>query len=130
MQVHKHFQVLLVRAELVDALEVVVEEECALPEGDEFTIAILGDLHLDPRKMEDYDTGRQHFKPIIEDAQSRGIPIKLVSLGDLGESKSVDPDNTDELFAGTTACHELAHDFLQGFGADVNDITPLSMTLQ
>jgi hypothetical protein len=98
-----------------------VEEECALPEGDEFTIAIIGDLHLDPRKMEDYQTGRQHFQPIIDDAKNRGIPMRLVSLGDLGESKSVDPESTDELFAGTTACHELAHDFLQGFGADANE---------
>ena len=28
------------------------------------------------------------------------------------ETKSVDPDNTAELFAGTTACHELAAGFL------------------
>merc|ERR1719453_1675031 len=76
---------------------------------------------MDPRKMEDYYTGRDHLKPIIEDAAARGVPCHLISLGDLGESKSVDPDNTDELFAGTTACHELAHDFLQGFGATENE---------
>lgn len=50
----------------------VEEEECELPADDEFTVAILGDLHLDPRKMDDYYTGRGHFFPILEDAQSRG----------------------------------------------------------
>jgi len=94
----------------------VEEEECELPEEDEFTVAVLGDLHLDPRKMEDYETGRGHFLPIIEDAQRRGVATALVSLGDLGESKSVDPENTQELFAGTTACHELAAGYLSSFG--------------
>ena len=78
----------------------VEEEECELPEEGEFTVAILGDLHLDPRKLEDYETGRGHFLPIIEDAQRRGVATALISLGDLGESKSVDPENTQELFAG------------------------------
>jgi len=92
------------------------EEVCNIPGDDEFTIAILGDLHLDPRKMEDYFVGREHFQPILEDAQSRGVGTALVSLGDLGESKSVKPDETDELFAGTTECHELAAEFLSSFG--------------
>lgn len=39
------------------------EEVCNIPDDDEFTVAILGDLHLDPRKMEDYFTGREHFEP-------------------------------------------------------------------
>ena len=67
----------------------VEEEECEVPGDDEFMIAVLGDLHLDPRKMEDYQTGREHFLPILEDAKSRGVATALVSLGDLGESKSV-----------------------------------------
>jgi len=66
--------------------------------------------------MEDYYTGRSHIIPILEDAQSRGVNAALVSLGDLGESKSVRPDETDELFAGTTECHELAAEFLGSFG--------------
>jgi len=99
-----------------DKLCDVVEEECELPGDDEFTVAILGDLHFDPRKMEDYYTGREHFLPILEDAQGRGVATALVSLGDLGESKSVRPDETDELFAGTTECHELAAGFLSSFG--------------
>uniref|UniRef100_A0A7S4BJC5 EF-hand domain-containing protein n=1 Tax=Chrysotila carterae TaxID=13221 RepID=A0A7S4BJC5_CHRCT len=92
------------------------EEACELPEDDEFTVAILGDLHLDPRKMEDYYAGREHFKPILEDATARGVNAALVSLGDLGESKSVRPEETAELFAGTSECHELAADFLGSFG--------------
>ena len=78
--------------------------------------AILGDLHIDPRKMEDYYEGRSHFLPVIEDATSRGVNAALVSLGDLGESKSVRPEETQELFAGTSECHEMAAEFLSSFG--------------
>jgi len=45
------------------------EEEadvCELPGDDDFAVAILGDLHFDPRKMDDYYKGREHFIPIIE----------------------------------------------------------------
>ena len=62
-----------------------------------FTLAILGDLHMDPRKMEDYETGRGHVVPILDDAKNRGVKTALVSLGDLGESKSVRPEETAEL---------------------------------
>jgi len=96
--------------------ETAEEEVCEVPGDDEFTVAVLGDLHLDPRKMEDYESGRKHFLPILEDAKSRGVAAALVSLGDLGESKSVRPHETDELFAGTTACHELAAEYLSSFG--------------
>lgn len=91
-------------------------EECELPSEDEFVVGILGDLHIDPRAMEDYSTGRDHFLPIITDAQQRGVNVAMVSLGDLGESKSVRPKETTELFAGTTECHEMAADFLSSFG--------------
>jgi hypothetical protein len=57
------------------------------------------------------------MKPIIEDAATKGVNVAVVSLGDLGESKSVRPTETDELFAGTTACHELAAQYLSSFGA-------------
>jgi hypothetical protein len=72
---------------------------------------------INPRKMEDYGTGRSHFVPIIQDAKKVGVSAFVISLGDLGESKSVYPDKTNELFAGTTECHELAHQFLSSFGA-------------
>jgi 3',5'-cyclic AMP phosphodiesterase CpdA len=86
--------------------------------GTDFTVAILGDLHIDPRKMEDYEVGRAQFLPILEEAKKlQGDDnVALVSLGDLGESKSVRPEETSELFAGTTECHELAAEFLGSFG--------------
>ena len=94
----------------------VEDEICELPGEDEFTVCILGDLHFDPRTMDDYMEGRSHFLPIIEDAKQKGVGCAVVSLGDLGESKSVRPDETDELFAGTTECHEFAADFLGSWG--------------
>eukprot|EP00980_Cylindrotheca_fusiformis_P003005 scaffold695_cov113-Cylindrotheca_fusiformis.AAC.2 len=86
--------------------------------ADEFCVGVLGDLHIDPRIMEDYETGRNQFLKILDDAKSRlnEENVAIVSLGDLGESKSVRPEETSELFAGTTECHELAADFLTGFG--------------
>ena len=84
--------------------------------ADQFTVAVLGDLHMDPRKMEDYEIGRDHFKPIFEKSKEEHGNVALVSLGDLGESKSVRPKETSELFAGTTECHELAAEYLTSFG--------------
>jgi len=87
--------------------------------ADEFTVGVLGDLHIDPRIMEDYEVGKSQWLKIFEDAKSSGIPdsnVALVSLGDLGESKSVRPEETKELFAGTTECHELAASYLGSFG--------------
>lgn len=68
--------------------------------------------------MEDYATGRSHFLPILEEAKSKHGNAAIVSLGDLGESKSVRPEETSELFAGTTECHEMAAEFLGSFGVD------------
>eukprot|EP00526_Cylindrotheca_closterium_P005915 CAMPEP_0113627750 /NCGR_PEP_ID=MMETSP0017_2-20120614/14375_1 /TAXON_ID=2856 /ORGANISM="Cylindrotheca closterium" /LENGTH=562 /DNA_ID=CAMNT_0000538023 /DNA_START=147 /DNA_END=1835 /DNA_ORIENTATION=- /assembly_acc=CAM_ASM_000147 len=86
--------------------------------ADEFCVGILGDLHIDPRVMEDYETGRSQWLNILDEAKTNvgEEQVSVVSLGDLGESKSVRPDETSELFAGTTECHELAADFLGGFG--------------
>jgi Calcineurin-like phosphoesterase len=81
-----------------------------------FTAAILGDLHLDPRYMGDYENGRRHFEPILKDKNGNPRPNTcVVSLGDLGESKSISPETTSELFAGTTACFKLAREYLDGF---------------
>uniref|UniRef100_A0A7S0Q9T2 EF-hand domain-containing protein n=1 Tax=Coccolithus braarudii TaxID=221442 RepID=A0A7S0Q9T2_9EUKA len=98
--------------------QLCAEDECEIPSEDEFTVAILGDLHIDPRKMDDYYKGREDFLPIIQDAKQRGVACAVVSLGDLGESKSVRPEETQELFAGTTECHEMAAEFLGSFGVD------------
>lgn len=84
--------------------------------SDEFTVAVLGDLHMDPRKMTDYEVGRSQFLPILEEAKAKHGNVALCSLGDLGESKSVRPTETSELFAGTTECHEMAAEYLGSFG--------------
>jgi len=86
--------------------------------SDEFTVAVLGDLHIDPRKMEDYEIGRDQWMPILNEAKEKHGNAALVSLGDLGESKNCDhnPNNPSELFAGTTICHEMAAEFLGSFG--------------
>lgn len=69
-----------------------------------YTIGILGDLHLDPRDLEDSMIGRQHMKDALE-----GQPNAFaVSLGDLGESK--DCNDTQQLFSGTSPCFELARE--------------------
>jgi hypothetical protein len=85
-----------------------------------FLVGILGDLHIDPRKMEDYTTGREHFLNIFHDAKSNlgDEHVAMVSLGDLGESKNCghNPDNPFELFAGTTKCHSMAAEYLNSFG--------------
>lgn len=83
-----------------------------------FTIGIVGDLHIDPRKFDDYNIGRSHFLPIFESAKSTHGNVALVSLGDLGESKNCEHNPTipTELFAGTTLCHETAAEFLGSFG--------------
>jgi hypothetical protein len=88
-----------------------------LRSGDEFTVGVLGDLHIDPRKMEDYVTGHEQWMPILNEAKEKHGNVALVSLGDLGESKNCDhnPDNPSELFAGTTICHELAAEYLSSF---------------
>ena len=86
--------------------------------SDEFVVGVLGDLHIDPRKMEDYETGRSHLIPILEEAKAKHGNAAIVSLGDLGESKNCDhnPTNPSELFAGTTICHEMAAEFLGSMG--------------
>mmetsp|Transcript_1056 Transcript_1056/g.1748 ORF Transcript_1056/g.1748 Transcript_1056/m.1748 type:complete len:538 (-) Transcript_1056:280-1893(-) len=78
---------------------------------DEYTIGVLGDLHLDPRYMEDHYAGREHVLKILEDGKRPNSCV--VSLGDLGESKSV--DETKQLFAGTSSCLKLARDYLDGY---------------
>jgi hypothetical protein len=89
-------------------------------EGDPtaFRVAILGDLHIDPRKMEDYSMAHDQLLPILQEAKEKHGNVALVSLGDLGESKHCDhnPQVPTELFAGTSLCHQIAADFLGSFG--------------
>jgi len=86
------------------ALELDPEDPAA------FTVGILGDLHLDPRDLQQSHEGREDLKRILAESPN---PF-LVSLGDLGESK--DCTQTRQLFSGTTACFELAREYLDGFG--------------
>ena len=81
--------------------------------SDEYTVAILGDLHLDPRYLEDHMVGREHFMKNVLDNGNKPNSC-VVSLGDLGESKAVE-EGTKELYAGTSRCLQLAADFLKGF---------------
>lgn len=89
--------------------------------GNEFkyVVGVLGDLHIDPRKMEDYEIGRQQWINVLNDAKQQvGTEhVAMVSLGDLGESKNCDhnPNNPSELFAGTSLCHQLAAEYLSSF---------------
>jgi len=84
--------------------------------SDEFTLGVVGDLHIDPRKMEDYEAGREHWKKIFDESKESHGNVALMSLGDLGESKSIRPEETSELFAGTTECHRMAAKYLGSFG--------------
>jgi hypothetical protein len=83
-----------------------------------FRVGILGDLHIDPRKLGEYDEGRAQTIPILEEAKLKHGNVAIVSLGDLGESKYCDHNPTldSELFAGTSQCHEMAAEFLGSFG--------------
>jgi hypothetical protein len=47
--------------------------------SDEFTVAVLGDLHLDPRHMEDHFRGRDQIKKLIDNGKRQNTFV--VSLG-------------------------------------------------
>lgn len=94
------------------------------PVGDfDFAVGILGDLHIDPRKLEDYIESRdQIYDAFLAHPGANHI---VVSLGDLGESKNCEhnPQNPSELFAGTTLCHEMAAEYLNSFQLPYEVIT-------
>mmetsp|Transcript_24953 Transcript_24953/g.36632 ORF Transcript_24953/g.36632 Transcript_24953/m.36632 type:complete len:623 (+) Transcript_24953:68-1936(+) len=83
-----------------------------------FTVGVLGDLHIDPRKMEDYIDGREQWLEVLKPDKDGHGNVAMVSLGDLGESKNCDHNevNPFELYAGTTLCHETAAEYLGSFG--------------
>jgi hypothetical protein len=94
-------------------------------DGSSFLVGILGDLHIDPRKLDEYQEGKSHWEPIFNRARQAHGNTCLVSLGDVGESKNCEhnPNNPSELFAGTTLCHKMAAEFLGSFG-DGNGTVP------
>jgi len=87
--------------------------------NEDYAIAILGDLHLDPRYMDDHYNGREDMIKALKNSNTKNLAV--VSLGDLGESKSV--DETTQLFSGTTSCFNLANSYLQGFGVPYEVVT-------
>jgi hypothetical protein len=76
-----------------------------------YVLGILGDLHIDPRDLDDSYLGREHMKAVLKSAPTDNV--FLVSLGDLGESK--DCTETKQLYSGTTPCFEFVREFLDGF---------------
>eukprot|EP00218_Dolichomastix_sp_CCMP3274_P014248 CAMPEP_0170136136 /NCGR_PEP_ID=MMETSP0033_2-20121228/3022_1 /TAXON_ID=195969 /ORGANISM="Dolichomastix tenuilepis, Strain CCMP3274" /LENGTH=556 /DNA_ID=CAMNT_0010371809 /DNA_START=20 /DNA_END=1690 /DNA_ORIENTATION=- len=92
-------------------VERVAESPLKIEEGDptNYTVGILGDLHVDPRDLDHTYEGREHFKKILNGSPN---PF-LVSLGDLGESK--DCTESKQLYAGTTECFKLVREYLDGF---------------
>merc|ERR1719326_962347 len=80
--------------------------------ADEFCVAVLGDLHLDPRDLDHSYEGQGHFKKIFDEVE--GTNKFVVLLGDLGESK--DCTGSGSLFAGTTECFKLSAEYLGGYG--------------
>lgn len=85
----------------------------------EYAVAVLGDLHLDPRDMKDHESGRDHILKVLATKSTQNTCI--VSLGDLGESKSV--DETTQLFSGTSSCFRFAKKYLDSFGHNVEVVT-------
>ncbi len=70
-----------------------------------FVVQVLGDLHINPRKMEDYNVGQEHVLRIVNNARDRlglanggdggaassslvSCGMVIISLGDLGKSKN------------------------------------------
>ena len=109
----------------------------SLPLGDDgFAIAILGDLHIDPRDETEHMEGQTHMRSLLQAcrAQQGNDNLFVASLGDLGESKDCSPGGPlggahavgdewspapeGELYAGTTACFKRARRYLDGFTMD------------
>jgi hypothetical protein len=102
----------------MDVSDCGIEDEEGCDDPTAFLVGILGDLHIDPRKMDHYTDGRNHWLPILEQAKTAHGNAVLCSLGDLGESKNCEhnPANPAELYAGTSLCHKDAAKFLNSFG--------------
>jgi hypothetical protein len=94
------------------------------PVGDfDYAVGILGDLHMDPRILDEYILGRDQLYDAL--MLHVGAQHVLVSLGDLGETKPCghNPNNPSELYSGTSQCHELAAEYLQSFQLPYEVIT-------
>jgi hypothetical protein len=76
--------------------------------------------------MDDHYEAREHFKKILTSKPSPHSCV--VSLGDIGESKSV--DETKQLFSGTSGCFKLVREYLDGFGYPFELITGSILVIQ
>ena len=76
----------------------------------EFNLAVLGDLHLDPKDMKLHEEGMDHIKRLIPE----NVPNRhIVSLGDLGAYGS----------AGTSQNFLHTKGYLDSFGIEYDVIT-------
>lgn len=77
----------------------------------DFCIAVLGDLHLDPADMALHEEGRAHIVDLLD--KETAAQKHVVSLGDLGAYG----------IAGTTEVFELSKKYLRGFGQSFDLVT-------
>jgi len=77
--------------------------------ADDFSLAVLGDLHLDPSDMDCHISGRDHIKRLLYLERNSWV----VSLGDLGAYGS----------AGTTENFKFSKEYLDGFGIPFELVT-------
>mmetsp|Transcript_53029 Transcript_53029/g.120929 ORF Transcript_53029/g.120929 Transcript_53029/m.120929 type:complete len:484 (+) Transcript_53029:2-1453(+) len=79
--------------------------------NEEFCVAVLGDLHLDPTDMGLHEEGRAQIKALLDKEVT--AQRHVVSLGDLGAYG----------IAGTTPVFELSKKYLRGFGQSFDLVT-------
>ena len=104
------------RTELSGGAAAATAEERVLPEEhglqkpadgkDEWSVVVLGDLHLDPGDMDLHNVARCQLKDLLDAEEAPAASRCIVSLGDLGAYGS----------AGTTENFKFTRDWLGGFG--------------
>jgi len=107
-----------VRGKALELLDKTIAEERALRGSanvkDEWSVAVLGDLHLDPRDMDLHNEARSQLKELLDkDKDKAGCSRHMVSLGDVGAYGS----------AGTTESFKFTHEWLAGFGCPYDIVT-------
>lgn len=86
------------------AAEAAVEQPAA-QQPDTLTLAVMGDLHMDPRNMGSFISARSQLVAALSDGEGRPLPAaRVVQLGDLG-AYATQP--------GSVACFDHAAGFLR-----------------
>ncbi len=105
-----------VRDKALGLLDKTIAEERGLrgsADGtDEWSVTVIGDLHLDPRDMGLHNEARKQLKGML-DKDEAGFSRHMVSLGDVGAYGS----------AGSTESFKLTREWLAGFGYPYDIIT-------